>query len=194
MSGGGHGLAHRTNIAEHTGCSFIVGDENRLDVVAGVGCQTFAEFFRGRPLAPGAFDDLDVEIVFPAEVDPAMGEHAVAGDQHLVAWRQGIGYGSFPAAGAAGRVNQDFAGLGLEHFLQVAQKGLNQSGHIGSAMVRGLNIHRGPQSVRDIGGPRDKNRVLTSHCRNTPCISLADTIRLPMWFAIFLTYVSILSI
>ena len=77
-------LAHRGDVAAHAGRGFVMRHQQRLDCVAVITGQPFGELRHRRAATPGAFDDLDLEAVTLAQVDPAMRKHAVAGDQYLV--------------------------------------------------------------------------------------------------------------
>ena len=163
MSHSIHRSTNSGNVATHTGSGFVVGNQDRLDVMARVGGENFPVAVGRRAAAPFAFDHLDIEIVTLAEIDPAVREHAVTGDQHLVTGRQRVGHGRFPTTGAAGREGDHFAIGGAEHLFAVAQDRREGFDEVGRTVVAGLDMHRAAQAVRDIGGAWDKNRVLIGH-------------------------------
>jgi hypothetical protein len=70
--------AHGGDVRDDAGRGLVVGGEDGLDARGLVGAQDLLEAVGGNALAPGRFDDLDVEAVALAHVDPAVREHAVA--------------------------------------------------------------------------------------------------------------------
>jgi hypothetical protein len=68
-----------------------------------------------RALAPRPLDHLDLEPVPPAELDPALREHAVPRGEDLVAGRQRVGDRGLPAGGAGGREDQYLRLAALQH-------------------------------------------------------------------------------
>src|SRR5699024_7784296 len=73
-----------------------------LDAVFAVCCQDALVFPCRSAPSPFALDGMHVKPVVPAQLDPAVAEHAVARRQHFIAGRQRVGDRRFPGAGATG--------------------------------------------------------------------------------------------
>jgi hypothetical protein len=71
--------AHGSYVGLHTSGRFIVRGQNDLDVVTSVGFQYFSISIYWQAFAPRRFNDVDVQTVALAHIDPTMREHAVAG-------------------------------------------------------------------------------------------------------------------
>ena len=130
-----HRLAHAGHIAGDTGGGFIVGDEHDLVGMRLVGLELLGKNFDGNALAPRHIDHVDLEAHALAHVSPQQRELAEAGDQHLVAGRQRVGHGGFPAAGARCREQEDLRHFGLEDLLHVGAERQGDGGTIRRTLV-----------------------------------------------------------
>ena len=146
------------------GC-LVMGDEHSLDRVILVGTQPRLEPVGRGAGAPGALQNLDIQPVAFAKVDPPVREHAVAGHQHFVAGRQRVGHCRLPAASAAGRKGDDLPLGRLEDRLEVVQQRAEEIHKVGRAMVGCRHRHRHPQAVGHIGRARNEDRVLPGQTR-----------------------------
>src|SRR3974377_174273 len=107
-------LAHADDVGRYTRRRLVVRDEHGLDLMLLVRGQAPPVLIERHALAPFDVYGVDVEAKALAEIDPKQRELAKHGSQHLVAGRQRIGDGRFPAAGARARKNEDLAVLGLK--------------------------------------------------------------------------------
>ena len=156
MAGRIERAAHAGDIAGHAGCRLVVGGEHRLDLMVRIGGQDVLETLDRYALAPLNVDHFDIEALTLAEIDPEMGELAEAGDQHLVARRQRVGHGRFPAAGARGGKEEDLAAFRLEDLLEIGEERQRELGQVGRPLVFHRNVDCAAHALGDVGGPRNE--------------------------------------
>ena len=92
----------------------------------------------------------------PAEIGPQMRKLPEHRAQHLVARRQRVGDGRFPAGRSRTGKNEDLAPAGLEHFLEIGKQGQGEFGKIGSPLVLELDGHGLAHPFGDVGRARNK--------------------------------------
>ena len=158
-----HRLAHAGHVAGHARGGFIVGDEHGLVSMRLVGLELLREDLDGDALAPRHVNDVDLEAHAGAHVGPQQRELAEAGDQHLVAGRQGVGHGGFPAAGARCREQEDLRLVGLEHLLHVGEERQGEGGKVRRALVFHRNVHREADRLRNVGRARNEEAAVSWH-------------------------------
>jgi hypothetical protein len=105
-----------------------------------------------------------------AHVDPAMGEHAVAGRENRVAGRQGVGDRDLPAAGARGREDEHLGPFGAKDLPDTVACGLQDVREGGRPMIERGHVAGPAKRLGHIGGAGYENRVLEAHCRLLPWI------------------------
>ena len=112
-------LAHGGDVAGDAGCGLVVANQDGLDLPRGVGGKALGVGLDRSPFAPGHVDDLDVQGMAFAEVDPEVRKLPEARGQDLVAGRKGVGDRRLPAAGARGWEDEDLSLRRLEDLLHV---------------------------------------------------------------------------
>ena len=167
-----HGLAHASDIVGHAGGSLIVRDEHGLVRMRLVGLQLLREDLDGDTLAPRHVDDVDLEAHAGAHVGPQQRELAEAGDQHLVAGRERVGHGGFPAAGARCREQEDLCRFGLEHLLHVGEERQGEGRKIRRALVFHRNVHREADGLGHVGGARNEEAASSWQFLSPMCFVL----------------------
>jgi len=137
-----------------------MGDEHRPDRVGGIRAQGLFEPVGGGAAAPGAVENLHIEPVTLAHVDPAMAEHAVPRDEDRIAGRQRVGDRRLPAARSGGGKDHDLAVLRSEHPLAALAHGGERPREGGRAVIHRLHLHGAAQAIGHVGRAGDENRVL----------------------------------
>ena len=80
-----HREAQTCDVRFHTGCSFIMGGQNRFDRVTGILAQRRFNFRQRHPHAPRGVDDFNDQAVALAHINPAVAEHAKPRSQNRIA-------------------------------------------------------------------------------------------------------------
>jgi hypothetical protein len=104
--------------------------EYALDRVGLVGSQRLLDALGVGARPPLLVLHDDIEAVPAGKLAPQMAELAETGDEDFVAWRQRVGEGSLPGAGAARREDDDLPLFGLEDSLQPLVKRQGQLGEV----------------------------------------------------------------
>src|SRR5690606_30291540 len=130
-----------------------------------VGGKDFLVAGRRQTLTPGGFDDLDVEPVALAHVNPAVAEHSVARRQHPVAGRKRVAQCGFPAAGPGGRVDEDMRPFRFQHLAHILETRVQDLGEGRRAVVNRRNVAGLAGLLRHVRGPGDEHGVLIAHCQ-----------------------------
>jgi hypothetical protein len=156
-------MAHTGDITCDTRRRLIVGDEHGLDLVMMVGLEVGGKDIYRHAFTPGHVDHLDLEAQTDAHIDPQMRELAEARGENLVAGRQRVGEGGFPATSAGGREEESLAGLRLEDLLHIFEQRQSELREVGRALVLHRDIHRPAHSVRHIGGSRNEQSANAWH-------------------------------
>ncbi len=111
-------VANSRDIAPHARGGLVVHYHDRANLVCGIGRQRFGNPLDRRGLAPLGLEQLHVEPEPHGHIGPEMTELPVAGRQRLIARRQRIREGRFPAAGAGAGKDKALARFGLEDLLE----------------------------------------------------------------------------
>jgi hypothetical protein len=115
--------AHARHVAGDSRGGLVVGEEHRLDLMALVRGKRFLVPLDRGTFTPLGIEHEDVESQPLRHVDPEMAEHAEAGGEHLVAWRERVRERRLPRAGAAGGEDERLSRPGLEDLLQIFECG-----------------------------------------------------------------------
>ena len=115
------------------------------------------------PGAPRGFDDLHLEAVPLAHVNPAVAEHTVASREHLVTCRQGVGQRRFPSSGPGGRENEDVRAVRLQNLANVFEAGVQDSAKGRRPVIDCRHVAGLADFFRHVGRAGDEDRILEAH-------------------------------
>ena len=124
-----------------------------------VGAEDLLNLLRRSALAPLDVDRLHVESQPLHHVDPEVAELAVAERQNLVAGRESIAQGCFPAAGSAGGEDERLPVFGLEDLAQLGEEPERQLGEDRGAVILHRDVHRAQDPIGRIGRTGDEKMV-----------------------------------
>ncbi len=143
--------AHAGDVGAHAGRGLVVRDQHGLDRMRLVGFEAGAILIERHALAPFRVDGVDGEAEALAQVDPEQRELAEHRRQHLVAGRQRVGDGGFPAAGAGAGEDDDLARFGLKDLLQVGEERQRELREVRRAVILQRDVHRLADAERHVG-------------------------------------------
>ena len=155
--------ADRGDVGADAGRGLVMGRKHRLDAVRGVGAQDLLVALCGEARAPRRLDDLDVELMALAHVDPAPAEHAVLRGKNAIARGERVADRRFPATGPGRREDEDLCVLAFHHLPDAGEGRPQDFRKERRAMVERRHVHGLAQHLRHIGRTGNEDGVLGMH-------------------------------
>ena len=163
MTCGIKGRAYPRNIGAHPCRGFVMGGKNDFDLTLNIRTQCRLNLRNRGRLPPWHINDLDVQTVALAHINPAMAEHAKPRGKNSVTRTQCVGDGRLPPACAC-RGQQDHFALGhLQHAAHPRHGRLEHRAKGGTAVIKRGHITGFANALWDIGWPRNENWILKRH-------------------------------